>query len=66
MIDLNSNLTIDFDDLTMDEVDELLGFAFGAIEESSRNNIGWLLAQRNERHAQIRGLLDICHGRVKA
>ena len=66
MIDLNSNLTINFDGLTMDEIDGQLSVAFYAIEDNRRDQMTQLLTQRNQRHAEIRGLLDICHGRVKA
>lgn len=50
----------------MAEIDEQLEFAMVKLDQSRIEAIAWLLAKRNQRHTEIRNLLDICHGKIKS
>jgi hypothetical protein len=66
MLEINSSISVSWDDLSISDIDDQLEAAFISLEKNRREQIAWLLSKRNQRHTEIRNLLDICHGRIKS
>lgn len=66
MIKIISDISVSWDELSVDEIDDQLEFAMINLDKLRMDNIAWLLAKRNKRHTEIRNLLDICHGKIKS